>query len=73
MSAVLNEIDDEAADLLAEARRKAWSTLVCRAAIRGYSLWRSDGADGPLRYFVSHRGTITLIDLEALDRLLDRE
>jgi len=56
---------------LDEARRKAWSNLVARAAMRGCALWRSDAADGPQRFFIAKNGVIRACDLNELDRLLD--
>lgn len=39
-----------AAQLRIACDRKAWATLVARAALRGYQLWRTDAADGVVRY-----------------------
>jgi hypothetical protein len=62
------------AETLREAlARKAWSTLVARAAISGWQLWRSDPADGVQRFFAGRFGTvIVLADTDEVGRFLDR-
>ena len=62
-----------AAHLDIECERKAWATLVARAAIAGYALWRSDAADGPQRLFLGRWGMVRCIaDAAELDRLLEQ-
>jgi len=39
-----------------DADRKAWSTLVALAALRGYGLWRTDAGDGPQRFVLARWG-----------------
>ena len=41
-----------------DAERKSWTTLVARAAMHGYQLWRSDAADGPQRFFACRWGMV---------------
>ena len=53
--------------------RKEWSTLVARAAISGWQLWRSDPADGVQRYFAGRFGmVIALADVDEIERFLNR-
>lgn len=52
---------------------KAFKTLEARAACHGVSVWRSDGSDGPIRFFVSWRGLVqVLADLPALAAWIER-
>ena len=53
--------------------RKAWATLVARAALRGYQLWRSDSSDGEVRYFAGKWGMVkVLASREEVDCWLDQ-
>jgi hypothetical protein len=52
--------------------RKRWTSLVARAALKGWQLWRSDAADGPLRFFAGRWGMVqVLADADAVDAWLD--
>jgi len=44
-----------------DAEHKTWSTLAARAALRGIQLWRSDAADGPVRYFACRWGMVKVL------------
>jgi len=62
----MTEVDDT------DVQRKTWATLAARAAMHGWSLWRSDAADGPLRWFLGRHGLVRLCaDAAEVDRLLD--
>jgi hypothetical protein len=53
--------------------RKTWSTLAAHAALRGYQAWRSDGSDGPVRFFLGRRDMVRVCaNLEELERVLDQ-
>lgn len=52
--------------------RKAWLTLVARAALAGYQLWRTDVADGPQRLFVARFGLVRGVDRDELDHILEQ-
>jgi hypothetical protein len=55
-----------------EIELKAWSTLVARAALKGFQLWRSDAADGPTRYFLARWGRVrAMADVEEVERILE--
>jgi len=56
-----------------EADQKSWSTLVARACLRGYSLWRSDAADGPVILFLGRWGMVrALADRAEVERVLEQ-
>ena len=38
--------------------QKSWSTLLARAALRGYQLWRTDPDDGVQRFFAGRFGVV---------------
>lgn len=66
-SATVFELDD------LDRERKNWMTLVARAAMRGWQLWRSDAADGPQRYFLGHHGLVRCCaDSTEVERLLEQ-
>ena len=53
--------------------RKQFAHRAARAARLGVMAWRTDAADGPVRYFVCWRGLVKLLpDLTELDLWLDR-
>jgi hypothetical protein len=55
-----------------EVSHKAFSDRAARAALLGWQLWRSDAADGPLRYFVGRNGLVQVLpDGDAVDAFLD--
>lgn len=41
--------------------RKAWSTLVARACLRGWQLWRTDPDDGVQRYMLGRWGMVKVL------------
>ena len=52
---------------------KEWTTMQARAALRGWQLWRSSAADGPVRYFVARWGMVrALADLDEVEQWLER-
>lgn len=52
---------------------KLWSTLVARAALRGWQLWRTDPDDGVQRYFAGRWGLVrTLADVEQVEQFLEQ-
>lgn len=54
------------------ASSKAWATLAARAALSGYTLWRSDPDDGVQRFFAGRHGIVRpLADLDAVSTWLD--
>lgn len=56
-----------------EIELKAWSTLVARAALKGFQLWRTDAADGPTRYFLGRWGHVrAMADAEEVERVLEQ-
>lgn len=56
-----------------DADRKAWSTLVAKACLRGYQLWRTDPADGQQRYFAGRYGMVRfLADIPEIERFLEQ-
>lgn len=47
--------------------------MQARAALRGWQLWRSSAADGPVRYFVARWGMVrALADLDEVEQWLER-
>ena len=61
------------AELLPDIRRKAWASLVARAALRGFHLWRTDAADGPQRFILCYHGVLRVVDMDHLDQFLDMD
>ena len=55
---------------LRRLRRKAWNTLVARAAMLGGAVWRSDPSDGARRYFVESKGVVKACSLDRLHSVL---
>lgn len=56
-----------------DADRKAWTTLVARAALKGWQLWRTDPDDGGQRYFLGRWGLVRAIaDTDELRAVLDQ-
>jgi glutaredoxin-related protein len=56
-----------------DTERKAWSTLVARAALKGWQLWRTDPDDGVQRYFLGRWGLVRAIsDTDELHAVLDQ-
>lgn len=52
---------------------KSWSTLVARAALKGWQLWRTDPDDGTQRYFAGRWGMVrVLADLAEVERFLEQ-
>ena len=52
---------------------KTWTTLVARAALAGYQLWRSDPDDGVQRFFVARWGMVqALADTDEVERFLQK-
>lgn len=52
--------------------QKAWATLVARAALRGWQLWRTDPDDGTQRYFAGRWGLVrVLADTAEVERFLE--
>ncbi|MBX9793381.1 MAG: hypothetical protein K2Y02_03690 [Burkholderiaceae bacterium] len=52
-----------------DADRKAFQTLRAHLALAGHALSRTDGSDGPCRYFVTRWGMVReLRDLDAVKR-----
>lgn len=47
------------AALTREAADKDFGTWAAKMALAGWQLWRSDGADGPVRYFAARWGRVT--------------
>ena len=53
--------------------RKRFANLAARAALLGIQLWRTDGEDGPLRFFLGRSGLIRVCsDAAEVDLLLER-
>lgn len=56
---------------VAQLDPKAWSTLQARAALAGWTLYRTAGDDGAAVFFASRWGMCRkLEDLDAVDRFL---
>jgi hypothetical protein len=50
-----------------------FSDYAARCALRGWQLWRSDAADGPVRYFAAKwNRVLVLADLPEVERFLER-
>lgn len=55
-----------------EVNPKTWTTLVAKAALKGFQLWRTDAADGPTRYFLARWGRVrAMADTDEVERILD--
>lgn len=53
--------------------QKSWSTLVARAALKGWMLWRTDPDDGAQRYFAGRWGQVCVFgDVDEVERFLDK-
>lgn len=51
---------------------KFWSTLVAKACLRGFQLWRTDPADGEQRFFARRWGIVrVLADVAEVEAWLD--
>ena len=55
-----------------DADTKAWTTLVARACLRGYQLWRSDATDGPRQYFLGRWGMVRCCNAGEIERVLEQ-
>ena len=56
-----------------DVERKHWATLVARATLRGWQLWRTDPADGVQRFFAGRWGVVyALGDVEGVERFLEQ-
>lgn len=54
-----------------EVDPKTWSTLVARAALKGYQLWRTDADDGVQRFVVGRWGMVRILaDVDEVQRFL---
>jgi hypothetical protein len=52
---------------------KPFASMAARCAIAGWHLWRSDAADGPVRYFLGKWGLVHVAaDLDEVERFLVR-
>jgi hypothetical protein len=52
--------------------QKAWTTLVAKAAMRGWQLWRTDPDDGAQRFFAGRWGVIqALANVAEVERFLE--
>lgn len=56
-----------------ETNDKVFTTLRARLALAGHGLSRTDGSDGPCRYFVTRWGMVReLRDLDAVKRFAEQ-
>lgn len=52
---------------------KSWATLVARAALKGWQLWRTDPDDGVQRYFIARWGLVrALADVDQVEQFLEQ-
>ena len=59
--------------MLAVVDQKRFQTLRAQFALLGYSLFRSDGTDGPARHYVERLGTVQPVaSIEVAQAFLER-
>ena len=52
---------------------KTFAGYAARCALAGWQLWRSDEADGPVRFFVCRWNLVQVMaDLDEVERFLER-